>query len=260
MDNSNTHEINNDTKGEIKQIETKHIIYNIKSNIILKKICNNLQRNKLLKIIKENKKTQQRLDINVNSYREYCEIEILITKSSQEGKFINIPTKEYESYYHIYFNDDKNEEKRFYSKNNDKNIRIIIDFEITSLDELFYDCECIQSIYFKRFKRNNIKSMNRMFYSCKSLKLLDLSDFKIGNSCNMNSMFFGCTSLKKIILPTNFSIDNITDMSYMFYGCSSLIDVNFPNFNKNNKINMQYMLYGCSSKFKKKMRALNYNI
>ena len=99
-----------------------------------------------------------------------------------------------------------------------------------------------------------------MFYSCKSLKLLDLSDFKIGNSCNMNSMFLVCLSLKKIILPTNFSIDNITDMSYMFYGCSSLIDVNFPNFNKNNKINMQYMLYGCSSKFKKKMRALNYNI
>ena len=78
------------------------------------------------------------------------EIEVIPTKS-QKGRFINIINKEQESYFHIYFNDGKKEEKRFYLKEADDitNIKIIIDPEIVSFRGLFQFCSCIESIILK---------------------------------------------------------------------------------------------------------------
>ena len=49
-------------------------------------------------------------------------------------------------------------------------IKIIIDYHVKSLAELFLDCDCIESIYFKKFYRNNINNMDHMFFLCLSLK------------------------------------------------------------------------------------------
>ena len=95
------------------------------------------------------------------------------------GNFININNKEDEKYYHIYFDEDKEEIKRTYLNKNDKVsiINIIIDYPIKSFSELFSYCYCIKSINFKRFYRNNINNMRYIFNNCNSLKELNLTKF-----------------------------------------------------------------------------------
>ena len=83
------------------------------------------------------------------------------------GKFINI-SEEDEKYYHIYFNDNKEEIKRKNINKNDevRKIKIIIDSEIKSFSKLFYGCKWIESINFKKFLRKNITNMSCMSYEC----------------------------------------------------------------------------------------------
>ena len=144
------------------ELNSKNYFDNLKSDYFIQKVFENIKRNKSLKIIKYNKKIQNRLNINIKDYKEYSEIytsiEIeIIPIENKYGKFINIEGDE--SYYHIYFNDDKKEIKK-YSINEDdtiSKIKIIIDYQIKSFKNLFYYCDCIESINFKKFHRNNIK-------------------------------------------------------------------------------------------------------
>ena len=71
-------------------------------------------------------------------------------------------------YYHIYLDDSKNEIKRNYITKKDKfsKIKIIIDYEIKSLIELFKDCPFIYSINFIKFNRRDITNINNMFSGC----------------------------------------------------------------------------------------------
>ena len=114
------------------------------------------------------------------------------------GNFINIKNKEDEKYYHIYFDEDKEEIKRTYLNKNDKvsKINIIIDYPIKSFSELFSYCYCIKSINFKRFYRNNINNMRYILNNCNSLKELNLTNFNTINVADMSSMFHGCSLLK----------------------------------------------------------------
>ena len=119
---------------------------------------------KKLEIVKYNKRIQNRINLSVKNYKEYSEtfssieIEIIPTKYIYD-RFININEND-ELYYHIYFNDDKEEIKNKYEINKkDKitKIKIIIDYQVKSFKELFDWCECIESINFKKFYRNNVK-------------------------------------------------------------------------------------------------------
>ena len=168
---------NDNEKIKIKQIKPKDKFENIKSDYFIKKVFDLLQMKKKLEIIKYNKSVQKRININVNNYKEYSEIyssieiEIKLMKNKY-GSFINGGENEKE-YYHIYYNDNKKEEiKSTYLYENDKvsKINIIIDYQVTSFKGLFLDCKCIESIYFKKFYRNNITRICWMFNECKSLK------------------------------------------------------------------------------------------
>ena len=143
------------------------IIENIKSRYILSKIYNNMTKKKKLEIVKYNKKIQKRINLSIKDYKEYSEtftpIEIeIIPKKGKYGKFINI-NKNDKLYYHIYFNDNKEEIKNKYEineKDKVKKIKIIIDYQVKSFKELFSWCKCIKSINFKKFYRNNITDMS----------------------------------------------------------------------------------------------------
>ena len=142
-------------KGKVQKTKINNILKNIKSKTILRKIILLFQYRKLLAIINYNKEFQNKLNINIDDYKDYYEkhsaIEIEIIPDIY-GKFINIP-KEEESYYHIYFNDDKDEIKRNYTERKEiiKIIKIIIDDQVESFSKLFEDCRCIKSINFKKF-------------------------------------------------------------------------------------------------------------
>ena len=237
---------------------------NIKSDYFLQKIYGNINKKKSLIIVKYNKKIQNRLNLNIKDYIEcfeiFSSIELeIILKRNGYNKFININEHEI-FYFHIYFNDNKEETKNKYEINerdNIKKIKIIIDYQVKSFKNLFRYCECIESINFRKFYRNNVNNMSNMFYGCSSLKELNLSNFNTNNVTDMSSMFSGCSSLKELNL-SNFNTNNVINMYCMFYKCSSLKELNLSNFNTNNVTNMRSMFYKCSSL--KELNLSNFNI
>ena len=232
-------------------MEAKNEINNIKNRNILKKIFDHIQKEKFLLIIKYNKNIQQRLNLDINYYKEYSqtyssiEIEIIPSKNKYD-KFININNKS--KYYHIYFDNKKEEIKRNYLTKNDnvKKIIVVLDYQIKSFQKLFDNCKCIESIFFKKFFRNNITDMSYIFNECTSLKELKFSHFNTSNVNNMSKMFCYCSSLKELNL-SNFDTNNVTNMSHMFFRCSFLNKLDVSNFDTNNVTNMKCMFYGCSS-------------
>ena len=238
------------------------IFGNLKSVYILKRIVNNLLKGKWLEIIKYNKTTQKRLNLNIDDYIDFCHkfthIEVEITPMKNKfGKFINMAQEE-EKYFHIYFNDDNYEKKRNEIKHFDKTtkIKIIIDPQIKSFKYLFYNCKCIESINFKKFNRTDITNMCFMFYNCTNLKKINLTNFKTDNVNNMRGMFFGCLNLEQINV-SKFKTDNVNNISWMFSGCSSLEKLNLSNFNTINVTDMRDIFSECSSL--KKIDLSNFN-
>ena len=157
---------NNKSKANNKENESAKlnpIMEKIKSRYILSKIYDIMPKKKKLEIVKYNKRIQNRLNLSIKDYKEYSEIfsqieiEIIPAKDGY-GIFINI-NKNDKLYYHIYFNDNKEEIKNKYEiKEEDKvtKIKIIIDYQVKSFKKLFW-CKCIESIRFKKFYRNNVK-------------------------------------------------------------------------------------------------------
>ena len=243
-----------------KIIDSKNKLRNLKSYYFIQKFFEYISERKSLEIIRCNKSIQKRIDININHYKAYSEkyssIELdIIPMKGKCGEYIKIKEED-KKYFHIYFNDDKKKEIENTSLNIDDNtskISVIIDYQIKSFSELFSNCECIESIHFKKFCRNNVTNMYCMFNECSSLKELNLNNFNTDNVTNMGGMFSGCSSLKELNL-NNFNTNNVTHMNGMFSGCSSLKELNLNNFNTNNVTNMYCMFYKCSS-----LKELNLN-
>ena len=189
--------ISKENNKENESAKQNPILENIKSRYILSKLYNIIPKKKKLVIVKYNKRIQNRLNLDVKDYKEYCEIEIeIIPIKDGCGKFINIDEND-KLFYHIYFNDNEEEiENKYEIKEEDKvtKIKILIDYQVKSFKELFYNCECIESINFKKFYRNNITDMSWMFYECSSLKELNLKNFNTNNVINMTHMFNRCSS------------------------------------------------------------------
>ena len=103
-------------KTESNKVESKDIFKNLKSDFFIQKVFYNLLKKKSLDIIKYNNNIKERINISIIDYKEYSElIEIEIKPIKiKYGDFINM--NENEIYYHIYFNDNKEEIKRNYLK------------------------------------------------------------------------------------------------------------------------------------------------
>jgi len=226
------------------------MLKDIKSKYIVKEILDILDEGKKLKLIKYNKLFQKKIDITKNDYRKYCQIDIEISlveiKESKKVKFINI--NEEINLYHIFFDEDKKEKKRDYVTNREaiKNIKIIIEFEIKSLKELFSYCECIKSIKFTKFHRGDIKNMNSLFSNCISLEEINFEQFKTKNVEDMSYMFYNCPNLEKIDL-SKFITTNVLNMNSMFSWCNNITELDLQNFNTENTVNMREMFSCCSS-------------
>ena len=224
-----------------------NILKYIKSKLILKKIFNNISRKRSLKIVHHNKEIQTKIDIDINDYKDYTQIEIeIIPIPKTYGHFLNIPNDTYQSYFHIYFNDNKEEIGIFDIDENDKidKIKVLIDYQVQNLSELFKEINCIKSIKFIQFYQRNITNMSHMFYLCSALEELNLDNFTTNKVKNMSYMFNGCTKLKKLNL-SKFNTSNATDMSHMFSDCESLKELNVTNFNTENVVDMNHMFEEC---------------
>ena len=257
--------LNNKNKT-IKQNKSKCKLENIKSKYISQKLFNYLHQRRQLKIIKYNKTISKRININTNSFKEGCklyssiEVEIIPVEKNY-AEFIHNIKKTEEIFYHIYFNDDKEKQidrKYITEDDNIKNILIKIDYQVNSFSYLFYNCNNIKSIYFKKFFRNNINNMSYMFSGCSSLEKIDLSNFNTDNVTNMSYMFSRCSSLKNIDL-FNFNTNNVTNMGAMFNGCSILKEIDLSNFNINNVTDISWMFSECTKLQNLNISNLNIN-
>ena len=86
-------------KIEKNQIKSFAKFENIKTDYFLEKVFNNLEKKKRLNIVKYNKNIKERINININDYKEYSEkyssIEIEIKPvNNNYCKFINIKNKD----------------------------------------------------------------------------------------------------------------------------------------------------------------------
>ena len=128
-----------------KLINSDNILQNLKSDYFIQKFFDYIQKRRTLKTIRYNKSIQKRINLNINHYKEYSEkyssMEIEIKPMANKyGRFINIKEGD-EEYYHIYYNDNKKEQIKSTSLNeNDKvsKINILIDYQVESFYELFY--------------------------------------------------------------------------------------------------------------------------
>ena len=201
---------------------------NIRSKYILKQIFSKVKTNILLNVIKYKKNLQKLLDIDINYYKDYTQIEIEIIPRKNIGTNYRLAiyniSKKKQKYCHTYFNNANKEIKRDYFTHNDiiDKINIIFDGPIYSFHELFRGCDYIESINFIKFNRTNILDMNKMFSGCLYLKEINLTNFKTDNVTNMKNMFAGCKSLKDLNL-SSFNTKNVTNMKNMFSWCSSLM-------------------------------------
>ena len=215
--------ISNVQNTDLKIDQSNSILQKIKSNYFLERIYNNILKKKSLEIVKYNKKIQNRINLSIKDYKEYSEkfssIEIeIIPCNNQYGQFINIKEDE-KLFYHIFINDNKEEKENKYSINEEDKvtkIRIVIDYQVKSFEDLFKNCKCIQYINFKKFNRNNIENISYMFYECSLMEELNLSNFDSSNVTDMGFMFNNCHKLKEIKGINKFNTNKVTNMSTMF--------------------------------------------
>ena len=239
---------------DLKIDQSNSILQNIKSNYFLERTYNNILKKKSLEIVKYNKKIQNRINLSIIDYKEYSEkftqIEIEIIPCYYiYGRFINIEENQ-KLFYHIFFNDNKEEIENKYSINEEdkvRKIRIVIDYQVKSFENLFKNCKCIHYINFKKFHRNNIENMSYMLYECLFLEELNLSNFKTNNVSDMSHMFECCKSLKELNI-SNFDTSNATDMRFMFNQCLKLKEIKgINNFNTKNINDMCAIFQECNS-------------
>ena len=142
-----------------------NILLYIKSKYFIEKIFDNLKRKISLKIMKYNKKILNKLNISIKDYKEYSdknipiELEIIpIGAHFRSGIFINILEEE-KKFFHIFFDDSKTEVERTSLNYEDKikKIKILIDYQVKSFENLFKHCNVISSICFKKFYRDKVK-------------------------------------------------------------------------------------------------------
>ena len=140
--------VSKENNKENESAKPNPILESLKSDYFLQKLYDIMPKKKKLEIVKYNKKVQNRLDLGVKDYKEYSEtyssieIEIIPNKVTYGIKFININESD-KLYYHIYFNDNKEE--------NVTKIKIIIDNQVNSLEKLFENCDCNKFIFLKDF-------------------------------------------------------------------------------------------------------------
>ena len=240
-------------------MNSKSALDNIKSDFFIPRIFVFMQKLITFKIVNYNKVLQKKLKISIKDFIEIYEIyaptkiEIIPIKNAY-GKFINIKEKE-KRYYHIYFNDNKEEIKNKYLINEEDKvdkIKIKIDNKVKSLNGLFDECNCIESINFKKYCRKK-GYLERIFSKCSTLKELTLSNFYNNEMDNMHSTFCEFPSLQKLNLY-NFFNNKADNMHSSFKGCKSLKEINIINFNNNVAHNMHSTFLGC-----KALKILNIN-
>ena len=114
------------------------------------------------------------------------------------------------------------------------------------MNHMFHGCNSIKSLDLKHFYTPNLEGMISLFRECHSLESLDISNFNTSKIIDISLLFENCYSIKSINI-SNFDTSAVTTMTEMFYNCYGLISLDISNFNTELVYNMGNMFYNCSS-------------
>ena len=118
--------------------------------------------------------------------------------------------------------------------------------KVTSMTQMFYGCQALNSLDLSSFNTANVTNMHKMFFSCQTLNSLDLSSFNTANVTNMSYMFYRCQALESLDL-SRFNTDKVKYMGEMFYMCQALNSLKLSSFNTANVTDMHSMFFDCQA-------------
>ena len=93
--------------------------------------------------------------------------------------------------------------------------------KVTSMIQMFFGCNALNSLDLSRFNTANVTSMSGMFSKCQALNSLDLSNFNTANVTSMMYMFRECKALESLDIR-NFDMGKVTNSDDMFSGVGTL--------------------------------------
>ena len=119
---------------------------------------------------------------------------------------------------------------------------------VTTMKEMFRDCNALQSLDVSGFNTENVESMSYMFYGCNLLTELDVAGFDTENVTDMSGMFGNIINIGMLLEHldvSGFNTANVTNMTAMFSGCKVLQNLDVSGFNTANVTSMASMFSGC---------------
>ena len=116
---------------------------------------------------------------------------------------------------------------------------------VTTMEDMFYDCKNLTSLDVSSFNTSNVTNMYGMFYKCGGLTSIDVSNFNTSNVTTMRLMFYDCSKLTSLDV-SSFNTSNVTNMSHMFDDCAALTSLNLSNFDTSNVTTMEEMFGYCN--------------
>ena len=117
---------------------------------------------------------------------------------------------------------------------------------VTSMNNMFYNCNNLTSLDVSGFDTSNVVDMRNMFYNCNKLTSLDLSSFNTSKVTNMSTIFGGCSNLTSLNV-SGFDTSNVVNIAAMFQNCNKLTSLDVSGFDTSNVVDMRNMFQNCSN-------------
>ena len=188
---------------------------------------------------------------NINEYRNRINLIYSVSKKRDYSIFGNKFVENNKRYIELIINNKRSIlTDRFYLKEGDTTITMLIKTKLTNLDCMFESCRSLKNIdELKYLNVKGIKNFSCMFYGCSSLSNIKaLENWDVSNSETFESMFDTCSFLSDIKPLQNWNTSNCKNFSSMFSRCGGLSDIKpLKNWNVSNGINFESMFNGCNS-------------
>ena len=209
--------------------------------------------NNYINDIKDNNDKMSIDDINenINEYRNRINLIYTVSIRGDYDIFGNQFVENNKKYIELIINNQRCFlTNKFYLKEGDTTITMIIKTRLTDLNCMFESCKRLKNIdELKNLNVKGIKNFSYMFYGCSSLSNINsLKNWDVSSSKTFESMFESCPFITDIKPLQNWNTSNCKNFSSMFSKCSRLSEIKpLKNWIVSNGINFESMFLGCNS-------------
>ena len=114
---------------------------------------------------------------------------------------------------------------------------------VTSLFELFFDCEGLTSLDLNTWDTSTINTLGECFQDCSNLTSLNINNWDVSNVTDMSELVENCSSLVSLDL-SNWQTTSLVSLQESFQGASGDIDIS--NFDLSNVTTLSRCFRGFS--------------